>query len=264
MPRKKNMNPIDEALAARTETQVKLAAERAAHDLKLWEAWKKDPSPETTRPLLQRFDPIFKSKSIQWKAPTVNPAAFKLELQTLAIKAFETYDPSRGAALRTHLDWTLNKARRFNNQQQNYAHIPEEKALLIGPIDSARDQLREELGRDPTNMEIADFVNEKKRSKRPLTEAKVKEIQKSRINDIIFSNLQADPNPQSISRDRQVIGLLRPALKPDEQVVFDYIYGLNGKPKMENTGDIARAMGKQPSQVSRLKTSILAQIDRYR
>lgn len=249
-------NPIDNAF----DGQVKAAAEKRAEDLKLWEAWKQNPGPETTRPIMQRFEPVFKAKIRQWKAPNVNEDAFRTELQLRTLKALETFDPSK-AGFRTHLEFHLQKAMRFNANQQNYARIPEGQARRIGKIDSARNELSEELGRDPTHEEIAELLNSRLVGKeKALSGKQVAKIQASRINDVVLSSLEQDPSPNAINRDREIISLLRPTLKPDEQVVFDHLYGINGRPLISSTNELARTLGKQPSQISRLRSSILKRV----
>lgn len=237
--------PIDEYFSAKLEKH----AQRDARDIEMWQTWKGNPNPTTLEPLLDRFKPTFNTAVRNWKAPNTNEAAFRAELMTHAIGAFENYDPTRGASLSTHLTRRIEKAKRFNTRVQNLAYIPEDKVKYIGPIDSAADDLRDELNRDPTHAEIGARVG--------LSGKRVKEIQSLRRADIRGSAFASDPVGHTSSRDQEVISLLRHELKPgDEQTVFDHIYGLNGKAKNESTGTIARLMGKSESQISRIKNTI--------
>ena len=74
-------------------------------------------------------------------------------------------------------------------------------------------------------------------------------------------------SPRSADRQagphQEVVALLRQDLKGDEQTVDDYIYGKNGKPKVESTGEIAKRMGISASQVSRIKNRIGAMYKKY-
>lgn len=244
-------DPVDECLDYKLE-------KRGARDdkhLELWQQWKANPSPQTMQPLLTAFNPTINSLTKQWKAPKVNESAFKAELTSHAIKAFESYDPNRGASLLTHVTNRAQKAKRFNTRTQNMAYIPEEKSRYIGQIDTARDQLTEELGRDPTHTEIAGIVG--------IPAARVKEIQGLRRGDIRGSAFQSDPVGHTGSRDREIIALLRPELKGDEQVVYDYLYGQNGKPQLTETGLIAGRIGRSASHVSRIKNRIAAAYAKY-
>jgi DNA-directed RNA polymerase specialized sigma subunit len=252
-------DPIEEHL----DNKQKLAAQRKAEDMALYEAWKADPSPTTTEPIMKRLAPVFRSKEISWKAPAVNPAAFQAKAKSLAIEGLKTYDPQKGTALRTWVEHRLQPLKRFNVEQQNYAKIPEAKAARIGDIQGATDDLKEELGRDPTHAEIAEYVNPQLSQRQQLTPQKVQEIQAAQRRDVIGSSFESDPVPRAISRERQVIGQLRPALQPDQQEVYDYLYGKGGKKQVTSTTELAKLLGKSPSQVSRLRTAILAKYKEY-
>lgn len=244
------------------DSKQKLAAKRRAEDNALYEAWKADPGPHTTEPIMQRLQPVFRSKEISWKAPAVNPAAFQARAKSLAIEALKTYDPNK-AALRTWVEHRLQPLKRFNVEQQNYAKIPEAKAARIGDIQGATEDLRDELGREPTHAEITEYLNPNLSARQQLTPQKVQQIQQAQRRDVIGSTFESDPVPRAISRERQIIGQLRPALQPDQQEVYDYLYGQQGKPKVTSTTQLAKLLGKSPSQVSRLRTAILAKYKEY-
>lgn len=245
-------NPVDSYFDAKLEKR----AHRDEKHRELWQTWKTDPNPQTLKPLLKELEPVFGHALRSWKAPNVNEAAFKAEIVTHAIKALQNYDPNRGASLSTHITGRIQKAKRFNTQAQNMAYIPEEKARHIGAIDAARDSLYDDLGRDPTHTEIAKIVG--------LTPNRVKEIQGLRRADIRGSTFASDPVGHSSSRDQEIISLLRAELKPDEQSVYDHIYGQNGKPVVSSTGALAKLLGKTDSQVSRIKNRIAEAYNKYK
>lgn len=255
------VNPIDAALSSKE----KLAAQRREEDLQLWQTWQQNPNEQNMHALMRRFEPVFRSKVNQFKAPNVNTVAFRGNLKTHAIKAFETYDPNR-AALRTHLDNHLRKSMRFNAQHQNMAYIPEGQTAYIGGIDRARDELLEGTGQEPSHNQIAQFVNQRPDllgGKKNLTPTMVARIQGNRRKDVIGSTMEADPTAYSTSRNESVLGLLRPTLNPKQQQVFDHLYGFNNQPRVESTGALAKRLGMSSSQVSRLKSGIAAQYKKY-
>lgn len=258
---KKRVNPVDEALSA----QEKLAEKRRAEDLQLWQSWRQQPSQQTLNPLMRRFEPVFRAKVNQYKAPNVNTSAFRANLKLHAVNALETYDPTK-AALRTHVENQLRKSMRFNAQNQNMAYIPEGQTGYIGPIDRARDELMGEIGGEPSHTQIAKFVNQRPDllgGKRPLSGKTVARIQGSRRKDIIGSTLEGDSTPYAASRNEQVLGLLRPTLKPQEQQVFDHLYGMNGMPQVDRTGALAKELGMSPSQIARIKSRIATSYKKY-
>lgn len=255
----KKKDPIDDALTAKE----KLAAKRKADDTAMIQAWQADPTPQNMQPIMQRFMPLVKSRAIQWKAPGTTQAAFETKGQNLLVGAIQKYDPSKGAAPETWVTHRLQPLKRFNVQQQNYAMIPEAKAARIGDIAAATDELREELGRDPTHAEIAEAVNPQLSQRQQLTPAQVQQIQQAQRKDIIGSTFESDPVPQAISRERQIISQLRPTLLPEHQEVYDYLYGQGGKPQVTSTTQLAKLLKKSPSQVSRIRSAILKKYEKY-
>lgn len=258
-------NPHDQY----TDARKKFAAQQRQQDVELWHQWKQDPGPHTLEPLLKRFDNVIGSRVSMWKARNVNEAALRANLQGLAIKAFETYDPDK-AGLNTHVQNTLKRGLRFTHQNQNLAYIPEAKVEKIGPINRAVDELNEMYGRTPTPEEIANHMNMDLPTHKQLTPAKIREIQKQQRPDLFESGLQSknptstfDPGAFSSPREQEVLSLLRPTLNQDQQQVFDHLYGLNGRARITSTGQIAQKIGKSPSQVSRTKKHIEGLYKRY-
>lgn len=235
---------------------LKAAAQedRKQRELELWKRWKKTQEPEHLEPLFDLYKPVIAQKMTQWRAPAVPPAAFRAELHRHLIHAFDTYDPSRGAALNTHVDIRLRKAQRYNNRYQNLAYIPEAQAAQIGKIDRGRDTLTEELGREPTSAELAQHIG--------LPVPRVERIQKARMRDIRASDFETDPTERTPHYEEQqltVASQILPQLfpeQPDMHKLFNHIYGTNGAEQITSTGQLARVLGKSPSQVSRMKSHL--------
>ena len=245
------MDPVTSFLLSKTA----LADSRKDRDLALWRDWKRGgKKPEDLDPLLKAYAPVFNQKTTRWKAPAVPKSAFQAELQTQFIHALETYDPNRGAALNTHVDLRLRKAMRLNNRFQNFAYIPEGQASHIGAINKAHDELSEELGRAPTFQEIGKHIG--------LPAARVETIQKARVRDIRASDFEHDPTERGTSFEEQQLAVAKnilPQLFPDQpqmHELFHYSFGTGGYPQITSTGQLAKKMGKSPSQISRMKTEL--------
>lgn len=258
-------NAVDDFLEAKKEAaQTKLADEQ-----KLFSAWKEDPNKRTLGALLTHFKPEIDKRVQVFKAPRVDTAAFKAELHRNAIQAFESYDPNRGAALKTHLTNILKRSQRFNAKHQNVAYIPEEMSALITPIQKARDFLFQEAGSAPDHSDISDYLNDNpglvrnRRLAGNMTPALVKRVDEYQISDISSTGFASDPYSKTPSPHVETLSLLRTVLKPSEVTVFDYMMGHNGNPKITSTGEIARKLGKSDSQISRIKKSIEAQMKKH-
>lgn len=219
-------------------------------DIALWQQWHEGGrKPEQLDPLLSRFEPIITMKTRQWKPPMAQEEAFRMELRKHVIKALHSYDPSRGNAVSTHVVSRLPAAIRWGNAHANTGYIPEGKTKNIGPLLAAQDDLREELGRDPTHAELAHA-----------TGISLKHVQKTMgalRRDVLSSSFESDPTPQASQRHMEILEMLPPVLPSDQhREVFYHMYGLEGRPKIQSPGAIARKLGKNPSQISRMRTDI--------
>jgi DNA-directed RNA polymerase specialized sigma subunit len=229
------------------------AVTRKDRDTALWQTWKdsgKDPT--HLDPLLDAYQPLVAMKMREWRAPAIPPAAFQAELHGQLIRAFDTYNPSRGTALATHVHHRIQKAKRYMNQYQNIGYIPENKSRHIGELLRAQSMLNEDLGRDPTPQELSDHLG--------MSVKRVTQVQQSMRRDVPSSALESDPTTMANNpRMAEVLDLLPHSLSPDERQVFDHIYGRNGKQQITSTGALAKALGKSPSQISRIRSSIAQQ-----
>ena len=255
----KNMqaeSPIDQLLSEKTAASVAKQQKEMDH----WEQWTKSRSPEHLEPLLDLYQPLIRRKAQEYGAGAVliPPPALEAELTKHVIGAFETYDPTRGATLNTHVQTRIQKAKRYVIQHQNLAYIPENPAGKIGPIARATDQLTEDFGRIPTPQEIADHL------KMPVKT--VARIRGAVLRDVPGSSLMSDEADTSMHlgpREDEILSLLPGVLTEDEREVFGHIYNPNIDQRVTSTTALARKLNKNPSRVSRLKSSILKKAKDY-
>lgn len=234
----------------------KEAAARKQTELEHLQRWRDSGDPQHLQPLLQAYEPVIAQKVRQWKAPSVPEAAFRAELKTHVLQAFQTYDPNRGAALNTHVENTMRKAQRYNVRYQNFAHIPEAQVAKIAPITKAQNELTDMLGRPPTNEEIADHIGE------PLKN--VNRVLKAQVADVQSSKFESDPNAAALQRDEEILSLLPFSLDPEEKQVFDYLYGDKKHMKPASMGALAKQLGMNNSRLSRVHSRILNKYKSYR
>lgn len=235
---------------------------RKEHEVTLWSKWNDNGrQAEHLEPLIKAYEPLISQKVRQWNAPAVNKTAFKAELQKHLIKAFETYDPERGAAINTHVENRLVKAHRYRNRYQNVRYIPEGKSEKIGPLQRASDQLTEDFGRPPTHEELADHLEWPLKQVQTLYKAINRDVPASKPSSTGTATAQV--NMQQLPRDQEVIQLLHYELNPEELKVFNHIYGRDGHKKMDSTNDLAKELNKSPSQISRIKTTIADKYKRF-
>lgn len=245
-------NPVDDLLLTKEAELKKKREEEIGH----LNTWRQSKDPQHLEPLIKSYEPVVAQKVRLWKAPAVPEAAFRAELQKHLIKSFETFDPNRGAQLPTWVENNLQKAKRYNTKFQNIGYIPEGQARFIGPIQKAQNELAEQFGRDPTADEIGDHIG--------MPVKRVNRIMQSQRRDIPASAFETDPAEMALQRDDEVLSLLPFNLTHDERKVFNHLYGQEGHQQIQSTNDLAKKLGKSPSQISRLRTSILRKYQDYK
>ena len=108
-------------------------------ELQLWQTWKADPNDENLAELIRSLDSLITKKVNEFKAAPVPPGAVRGIAQAMTLKAIQTYDPDKGAALGTHVFTNLKKVRDFVGRYQNLGRIPIHRIGKISEFQDAVD-----------------------------------------------------------------------------------------------------------------------------
>lgn len=171
------------------------------------------------------------------------------------LDALRTYDPKRGTALQTHVYGAVHqKAKRLNYMYQNLGHIPEPRAQQIGLYQSEHQNLRDNLGREPSAAELADKLSWNLKD--------VTNIQKELRKDLAMDQGTEEVPYFESGKEEEVLNYLYYDLSSEEKVVYEYVFGKFGKPKMIKANKkidfegIAQRTGVSSSKVRTLFGSI--------
>ncbi len=88
-------------------------------------------------------------------AGELSPADLNFKLYTYAENAKRTFDPSKKASFRTHLDSHLSKIRRDVHEVSSPLKISEEVGLNINRVKKAKDEYYMMKGKDPSSSDLA-------------------------------------------------------------------------------------------------------------
>jgi DNA-directed RNA polymerase specialized sigma subunit len=127
---------------------------RKDKDLELYNKWKETGSKKALGELMDNLGGII-STEVRRASGTLPTTALSGEAKKWAFKAIQTYDPSKGVALSTHVGNYLPKVRRMNYKFQNAVRLPENMQLKFHEYNHALTLLTEELNREPTDEELA-------------------------------------------------------------------------------------------------------------
>lgn len=159
------------------------------------------------------------------------------------MKAVERFDPEKGGKLSTYAAWWIKQSiKRALANQSKTIRLPVHMVDKIARMRRISNILAEELGREPTNSELAEELGIprkklamlKQASQRPASlDAPVHEGETSNYSEIIGDDTAIDPSfaLESKNLHSELDGLLD-ILDEREQRIIDARFGLDGKKPM--------------------------------
>lgn len=217
----------------------------------MWEQWKENKDKKLLGDILDKLDPMIKSETYRVLPPTIPKTVMETQMKIQAVNALHKYDPKYGK-INTFIESYLDKPKRMMYKYQNVARIPETRAIKIGTFNRAKEQLAQKLGREPSDIELADDLAW------DLKEVGVMNM--SLRKDIISGQFQ--DNPADNSREQTVYHFIAQNLTPVEFNVWKHMSGYNNA-EMLSGNDIAKKMKVSPSQVTKIKNRIGEKIEKY-
>jgi DNA-directed RNA polymerase specialized sigma subunit len=226
-------------------------------EFNLWKNWKKTGSNDHLSDLLDRYHPFLeRHASVYYSAPLPR-SAIKGEAKRLAIKAFETYDPRKGTQLNTHVGIYMKKLNRYVNSRRNIVRAPEEWNDKIGLFQRRQDELKFKHGRSPTTSELSDDLG--------WHEKDVGKMYKFLRKDLVQEETPGLGRMETSGEDKanNYVNFLHKEFSGNDALVFEHIYGLNGKRQLDNVDHISKETGLSASTINRSKKTIAEKAEHY-
>lgn len=224
---------------------------RKEKDIELWKKWKQTKSPYDLQNLMRQMDPVIQAEVNKWSGAIARPV-LEVHAKKLALEAFETYDPNKGAALNTHLTNRLKKLSRKVYTHQDVVRIPEYKKLKYNTFMKGQHELMSEFGREPTSQELSDHLG--------WSPKMTASVQRSSSPELIES---ADMGAglfetQSVwgSDDDAMVDMIYYDLNPTDKLIFEHSTGYGGKRILSNE-EIMRRTNLTQGQLSYRKRKII-------
>lgn len=234
---------------------AKLAATtRQTSDMDAWRVWKAAPTDANASALLAQVSPLIHREANKWSGTLARPL-LETEGKRLAMQAFHSYDPAKGAALGTHVVNQLQRMSRLSYTNQNVARLPENRMLLYHGYNVAHAELSDALGRAPTVDELAD------RLAWPID--KVGEYQRSigRREMLESGGLfeGSDAGLYDADESDHIVDFIHHDLPPPQKVIFEHLTGYANSEVLSNQ-DIQKKLGLTQGQYSHLKGKLVARV----
>jgi len=225
------------------------------NEIELFKKWRQTENPQYFHQLYNSMKPLIYDAARKASFNSNIPeSAHRAWAAQSFMNALRTFNPSGGAALQSHVYTAVHqKAKRLNYEFQNLGHMPEPRAQSVGLFQSEFENLKAGLGREPSDAELADHLG--------WSLSMVGNIRKEIKKDLALGEGTEDYGFFESSQDEEVLNYLYYDLNPQEKVVYEYIFGKNGKPRMIKANQkidfdgIARNMGVTNSRV---RTTLLS------
>lgn len=217
-----------------------------------YQAWKTTPNPASTTQLLKTVQPSI-DRAISAHVGQGNPI-LRSKAKVMALHAMRSYDPKQ-ARIGTHLMNQLQGLKRANRQQQQIISVPERIVIEHGHMQEAENELRDRLGRDPTDMELADHtgVSRKRlmyirRYHNPMAEGAFSQLGGEESEGGFAPAIEQSPSQHWAE-------LVYQDADPTNQAIIEHSFGMHGKPVLPNHV-LASKLGISPGAVSQRRALI--------
>lgn len=226
-----------------------------------YENWRLNPTPENTTKLLQKLSPVT-SQALKSFTGQDNPL-LRSKARQITLQALPTYDPKQ-ASLQTYLTNRLQSLRRTNRTQAQVVRIPERLLSDAYRVSQVKNTLRDELGREPSALELADHTGYSVRRLNQIERLRAP-MPTGMLDSTITEENSAGWQPATTSLgakqvDNAAVMLVYYDVDPTSRVIMDYAFGLGGKKRLSNQ-EIAKKLKITPSAVSQRKAALQAKID---
>lgn len=206
---------------------------------------------------LKAAKPVIDS-AIKSYAVTDSPA-IRAKAKSIVLDAAGKFDPTK-AKPRTYLLTHLQGLRRYSAQTTSQVRAPEQHLIDAGRIEKHLPDLKLELGREPSDSEVAD------RTGIPISRvARARYLPSSSSLGSVPENIRADPVKRTDSISKTWLNFIYHDLSPADQVIMEFSTGLHDKPRLSTT-EIAAKLGVTPGAVSQRKKKIeemMNEFDQY-
>lgn len=217
-----------------------------------WKKWKDNPTPDSLSSALKSINHVI--DEVPRANPKLSKPLLRGQAKQRAVEAFDTFDPSMGASLETHVRNHLKPlTMRSHGQARGISRgrFIEETAT---EFKNESREFEEKFGREPTAGEMAD------RMKIGVPRAK-QLMERSRHYEMPESQLEA-LGPVEGTEDTEVqrwTEYIYHDLPPRDQLIMDLRLGRNGKEK-QNLTQIAEKMDMSAPAVHKILNKIADKI----
>jgi RNA polymerase primary sigma factor len=239
-------------------------------EMEAWQRWREVPNTDDFSWLLNSHQPLInKATSRYVNSSNLPKAAVKGRVMRNYVGALETYDPTRGTQLPSHITNRLGyRMDRYFQRYSNIGRIPEDRSWLIGTLKQREAELSELHGRPPSDAELADDVllsmtDLSALRQKQVTPKMVGTLRRELRSDYLAESAGHEVALPGSSFVEQQAAFLHGSLNPEQQLVLEHTFAGFGKPVIEDPNELGRTLNMSPQKVRGLKKQIEKKLEYY-
>lgn len=238
-----------------------MAAYKEEELFKAWQAWYKNPKDKAlTGELFQKFDPLVRVVINSYLGNKyVNDPLMRGRAKQILYKTLPNYSPDKGP-IASYVWTNLQRLQRYLTKQQNVIKLSEADAMAARHLESVEKELMDELGREPTDEELADKLGISVRRIGQLRRRALSGFEGSFEQEDEDSGIGTLPSVQVSLPTKKLAQTLYDATEDTiDKYILERAYGLNGR-RVQSLAEIAQSLGRSKSAVSQRLAAINEQL----
>lgn len=217
-------------------------------DQELFDKWKQTGSKKHLGELVNQLSGVI-YQEVNRQSGSLPSSALSAEAKKWAIKGIQTYDPSKGTQLSTHVTNYLQRVRRMNYKYQNAVRLPENMQLLYRQWNATNQELADQLNRDPTEEELAKSLGWSK--------PQVVKYKNSLYSDLVESASDKPAEFTQYNENAELMEYLLSQLTHEEKFILDHV-------KEMPAPQIAAKLGVNINRYNYLKKQLQKKIEKIK
>jgi RNA polymerase primary sigma factor len=176
------------------------------------------------------------------------------EARVTAGEAIQSYDPSYGASLETHVSNQLQKMNRVARRQRSSIRLPERQQLDAYHLKNSETEFYDQYGKEPTLEELADFSG--------FTPKKIEKVRNQSFAVVSEGTYEGNVSDEGQDYVMEALDYVYADSDRKDQLIMEYKLGYGGK-EPKSSKEIAKILNLDPAQVSRRSAKILVKVNEY-
>lgn len=222
-------------------------------DRDLYDEYVKNPnSNEVITKIYNKYNPLIK-KEVSRLSFQLPPVVVEMRLKKLILNAFKTYNPISNVPLSAWIKQNTQNINRLTSEYGEIGAIPVNRYVKLDQFNKVYKRISDRTGREPSIAEIADEMT--------LPEPEIARLMSELKNVNYQSAVSYEPAAIDSTEYKKdaVLRAIYYMLGNRDKVVFEYLFGFNGRPRIDNINEISSLTGINSSTVSRIKSKISSQ-----